>query len=198
MLSELPLVRHDLDANHYILLGELPLPIQQQLPDFETLWAMHPEAYYTITVMGRRIKTPRWQQAFGFDYAYSGSKQEAWPVGPGLQPLLDWCQTHIHPETNGLLLNWYDGSLGHYIGAHRDPDLVQGSPIITLSQGEERIFRFRRYREKGTGYRDFVVRHGTLLLIPWDTNQAWTHEVPRFKRYQKRRLSITLRAHLPQ
>lgn len=192
------LTKHALDDQDYILMGTLPASIYEQFPSFEVLWDLHPVDYYRITIMGKEIPTPRWQQAYGFDYAYSGARQQARPINDALRPIYTWSQTHLHPDINGLLLNWYDGKKGHYIGAHRDPDLVKGSPIVTLSLGEERLFRFRQYGQKGNGYQDFLVKDGTLLLIPWATNQRWTHEVPRFKRYQERRLSITLRAHLPQ
>jgi len=94
------------------------------------------------------------------------------------------------------LLNWYDGQQGHYIGAHRDDtrDLHKDSPIVTISLGQERIFRMRRIGQKG--FKDFTVRNGEVLVIPWDTNLKWTHEVPSFKKYIGKRISITLRAYL--
>ena len=79
------------------------------------------------------------------------------------------------------------------IGAHRDSTvgMIEGAPIVTLSLGEERIFRMRPW--KGQGYEDFVVGDGDLLVIPFDTNQAFTHEVPKFKRYGGKRISVTAR-----
>ncbi len=70
--------------------------------------------------------------------------------------------------------------------------MVSGSPIVTLSLGEERVFRMRPYR--GQGKIDVVVSHGAVVVIPFAANQLWTHEVPNFKRYQNRRISLTLRA----
>jgi alkylated DNA repair dioxygenase AlkB len=65
---------------------------------------------------------------------------------------------------------------------------------VTISLGEERIFRLRRYRVKGGGSVDLRVRHGTILVMPLDANRAWTHEVPGYARQRGRRISITLRA----
>lgn len=157
---------------------------------------MHPEEFHTVKMYGKEVFTPRWQQAYGKNYSYSGSKNNALPI-PGLFKIfLEWSQENIDPRLNGLLLNWYDGQKDHYIGPHRDDtrDLVNDSPIVTISLGQERVFRMRKYGEKG--FKDITMRNGSVLIIPWDTNLKWTHEVPSFKKYDSKRISITLRAFL--
>jgi alkylated DNA repair dioxygenase AlkB len=91
-------------------------------------------------------------------------------------------------------LNWYDASQCHYLGRHRDSikNLCVGAPIVTLSFGEARVFRLRPWR--AAGKRDFQANHGTIFVMPFRTNLAWTHEVPHFKRYTGRRISVTARA----
>ena len=69
-------------------------------------------------------------------------------------------------------------------------------PIVTVSFGEERVFRLRPYR--GRGYTDVQARDGDVFLMPYGTNLAWTHELPRFKRYRGRRISVTVRAFGPE
>ncbi|MBI2477141.1 MAG: hypothetical protein HYV60_00320 [Planctomycetia bacterium] len=70
---------------------------------------------------------------------------------------------------------------------------------MTISVGEQRIFRLTR-EEKRNGKklvvdsRDFVAEPGSVIILPWETNLAWKHSVPRFARYRGRRNSITLRA----
>jgi len=184
-----------LDAQHAIYLTK---PIKEFNWDYEKLmglWDTHPEEYHKIQMRGKEVLTPRWQQSYGKNYRYSGSKNNALPITEDLQLFLDWSRRHIDERLNGLLLNWYDGQKGHYIGAHRDDtrDLQPESPIVTISLGQERIFRMRRFRE--TGYQDFVMRHGTVITIPWETNKHWTHEVPKFKKYNDKRISVTLRAY---
>jgi alkylated DNA repair dioxygenase AlkB len=108
-------------------------------------------------------------------------------------PLLQWTQTQIDARLNGVLINWYDGSLGHKIGPHHDSttNRVPGTPIVTISFGEARIFRL----SQGTARRqDFVAESGDVYIMPWDTNLAWKHAVPHYKRYQGRRISVTMRA----
>ena len=127
-------------------------------------------------------------------YVFSGTVNEALPIPDLFAPLLNWCRESIDSRLNGLLLNWYDGRFGHYIGRHRDSlcHIEAGAPIVTISLGEERTFRLRRYR--GKGYIDLAVADGSVIIMPYDTNIAWTHEVPHFKRYRGRRVSVTARA----
>jgi alkylated DNA repair dioxygenase AlkB len=116
-------------------------------------------------------------------------------VPEALAPFLDWARRAITPTLNGLLVNWYDGRLRHYIGKHRDEsgELIEGSPIVTISIGEERVFRIRRLGWKGS-FIDFRVANGAVIVIPYETNLAWVHEVPHHARYRSRRISVTLRA----
>jgi alkylated DNA repair dioxygenase AlkB len=87
-----------------------------------------------------------------------------------------------------------DGNLGHYISPHHDSTkgLVVGSPIVTISLGEERTFRPTR---PGTGgRRDFPATHGTVFVTPRNTNRAWKHQIVKSARRRGRRISVTLRA----
>jgi alkylated DNA repair dioxygenase AlkB len=108
---------------------------------------------------------------------------------------------NLHPadkhliQMHGLLLNWYDGP-GHYIGPHHDStrDMVPGTPIITISFGETRVFRLTRGKGDKKEDRDFPAEHGAVFVMPFDTNLAWKHSVPKSARYRDRRISVTLRA----
>ena len=164
--------------------------------NFETLWKEHPLEFHEVVIHGKKVKTPRWQQAYGKNYDYTGSRNNALPIGRIDANYLDWCQSHVDEKLNGLLLNWYEGEKKHYIGKHRDSTkgLVKDSPIVTISHGEERVFRLRPY--KGEGYKDVVVNDGDVLVIPWSTNKKYTHEVPHFKKFTKRRISVTARAYV--
>lgn len=183
-----------LDDEHAVFVGRLPEQLLPLQPVFEALWNLHPADYHEIMMHGRLVKTPRWQQAYGKDYHYTQRTNQAMPVPEKLRPFLDWAQEAIDPRLNGLLLNWYEGQLGHYIGKHRDSttNMVEGAPIVTISLGEERLFRLRKYR--GAEVRDIRADAGAVFIMPYATNLAWTHEVPHFKRYTGRRVSVTLRA----
>jgi alkylated DNA repair dioxygenase AlkB len=182
-----------LDETNNFFHGQLPAPILANV-HFDSLWALHPEQFHEIMMHGKLVKTPRWQQAYGRDYHYTRRVNVALPIPSLLQPFVNWTMAAIDDRLNGVLLNWYEGSLGHYIGRHRDSmtNMVDGAPIVTISLGLERIFRLRPW--KGKGSRDFPAVHGTVFIMPYETNQHWTHEVPHRTRDQGRRISITLRA----
>lgn len=184
-----------LDDGHLFFVGRLPDSIIPSETEFEPLWAMHPEEYHEIKMHGRLVKTPRWQQAYGRDYYYTGRTNAALPVTDNLAPFLAWACQAIDPRLNGILLNWYEATRGHYIGKHRDSikNMIEGAPIVTISLGDERVFRLRPWRRDG-GMLDFAAVNGAVFIMPFATNLAWTHEVPHNAKSAGRRISVTLRA----
>ena len=151
-------------------------------------------ALQEFMIHGRRVKQPRWQQAYGRDYHFSGTNNEALALPECLLEVQEWVREEIDVRVNGLLLNWYDGTKGHYIGKHRDSikDLVPDAPIVTLSFGETRTFRLRPW--KGSGFVDVPAENGAVVVLPYDTNLAWTHEIPKTTKAVGRRVSVTLRS----
>ena len=148
----------------------LPPDLLWSPAQFEEAWALHPEVKPTIHLHGRLVMIPRWQQAYGEPYHFSGQISRALPMPALLQPLLDWTKSAIDPALNALLLNWYDGP-GHYIGPHRDStvSMIRGCPIVTVSFGETRSFRLTH----GTGAEkrslDFPAPGGTVFVLPYAT-----------------------------
>jgi alkylated DNA repair dioxygenase AlkB len=186
--------RHDLDEVCPLFSGSLPTGLLPGDEQFERLWLMHPDGYNVIPMVGRPTPIPRYQQAFERAYRFSGRTHEPLPAPPSLRIYLEWAKGTVDRRLNGILVNWYEGKLGHYIGAHRDSaaGLTTGVPIVTISLGEERAFRMRPWRRKG--FRDFPAVHGGVFVLPCGTNRAWTHEVPHAARHTGRRISVTLRA----
>jgi hypothetical protein len=45
--------------------------------------------------------------------------------------------------------------------------IVPGSPIVTISFGQERIFRLRPYKARGC--QDFIARNVTVFVMPQET-----------------------------
>ena len=181
-----------LDEQHRVHLTRLPSAVDL---DFRALWAIHPDRFHRVSIMGRETPVPRWSRAYGADYHYSGRTDRAEPVPPLLAGTLAWARETIEPRLNGLLLNWYDGEQRHYIGKHRDStkSMVAGTPIVTISLGASRPFRLRPWRVAGADFIDVEVGDRSVLVIPWETNLSWTHEVPH-RAEGGRRISITLRA----
>lgn len=175
-------------CNGSFLIGSI-----DELQDFETIWSLHPSHFNKIDMFEKEVFLPRWQQAYGRDYFFSRQTSKALPVSKELEPYLQWAK-RFNPAYNGLLLNWYDSDLKHYIGKHTDSTsgLVKGSHIITLSLEADRAFRIREKGKKG--FEDIVASNGTVIVIPWKTNLTHTHEVPYLVKYPGKRISITIRA----
>ena len=186
--------QHSLDETYSIFSGQISSELLPSEDRFEELWNLRPAEHHEIHIHGRKVKTPRWQQAFGADYHFSGQNYEAVATPSIIQPFHEWVRETIFPELNGILVNWYDGRFDHYIGKHRDSvtRMVDGAPIVTISLGEERRFRMRPWKQ--SGFLDFPATNGSVFIIPYDTNLAWTHEVPPSKKLNGRRISVTLRA----
>lgn len=171
--------------------GRLPAELLWDAAQFGEVWDMHPAERNTIHMPGGPVQIPRWQQAYAADYHFSGQTSAALPVPPVLEPLRDWARAAIFAPLNGLLLNWYDGP-DHYIGPHHDSthSMVRGAPVVTVSFGEARKFRL----QMGTKKHDFLATAGTVFVLPFDTNEAWKHSVPKSVKYRGRRISVTMRA----
>ena len=159
---------------------------------------MHPTEKHVIHMPGGPVRTPRWQQAYGLDYHYTGQVNRAQPVPEVLVPLREWARRVIDPRLNAFLLNWYEGP-GHYIGPHHDKpdDMISGTPIVTISFGETRTFRMMQGKGDARRTLDFDAENGTVFVIPFETNLVWKHAVPKSARYNGRRISVTLRAFDP-
>lgn len=185
---------HDLGDGLTFLTGKLPAELVWDADAFERAWALHPEEKPSIHMHGKRVQIPRWQQAYGADYHFSGQTSRALPVPEQLEPLLRWARETVHPALNALLLNWYEGP-GHYIGPHHDSVkfMAEGAPIVTLSFGEARKFRMTKGKPPAMEVRDFVAQNGAAFVLPRDTNAVWKHSVPKSTRYSGRRISVTVR-----
>src|SRR3990167_3581490 len=83
------------EGDSWILRGELPLELRMNKKTFQELWDMHPEEYEDIIMMGRHVKTPRWQKSYGQSYYYTGLMHDAAAIEhPYLQQLQKWVNEH--------------------------------------------------------------------------------------------------------
>lgn len=187
---------HSLADGLQIWEGKLPGTLVWSEELFSQVWSLHPEQHHTVKIYGKPKLTPRWQQAYGANYRYTGSVNNALPIPKILAPLLLWSQRAFDQRLNGLLINWYQGP-DHHIGPHRDKttDLVEGTPIVTVSFGEQRTFRLEPAIRDDRPAVEFTTGQGTVLILPWETNRAWKHSVlSEPKRFRGRRISVTVRA----
>jgi len=175
-------------------LGVIP---PQLIPAFETIMAAIPAKRALVDVYGKTHESPRYTQAYGRSYTYSGHDHAALPIPTWLQVIIDWATAVAGCRYNSALVNWYlDGN--HYIAAHSDDEreLVPGGSIFTCSFGEVRKFRLRP-KDKSADPVDFEMPHGSYLIMLPPTQTYCTHEIVKVAGEKGRtlgtRVSITLR-----
>lgn len=167
--------------------------------NFDELWRIHPEEYGQVSYMGKVVRTPRWQQTYLKDYFFSGCLHRALPLPQQLKPFFEWANT-IVPNTmrfNQVLVNWYANGK-HYIGPHSDDEreLVNYSPVLSVSLGQERIFRIRDKATKEIVV-DIPMQSDTYVMMCGNIQKKYLHEVPKVSGKKgdemDRRINITFR-----
>jgi len=176
-------------------IGHIPSGLRWDASLFERIWMLHPPDRHLIRIHGKLVETPRWQQAYGHDYRYTGNINRALTIPAPLVPLLKWAREALDNRLNGILVNWYEGPKD-YIGPHHDSvhALVRGAPIVTVSFGKARTFRLSRGKGFDRQFQDFTADDGSVFIMPFDTNLDWKHEVRKSTRYRGQRISVTFRA----
>ncbi len=218
-----PIKAHSLtpDGRSWLLHGPSWWPAAPD--ELRDLWNAQPTEPTMGQIFGRTVEFPRRSRSYGYDYTYTGQTQRADPLGalPSLASSVLRELSSCVPELGGhnaALLNWYDASLGHYMGAHREDEkeLVRIAPIVSLSWSTPG--HFRRFRmlprhkdggaaelseclpalggdEKGVAH----LRNGCLLVMGGCAQHTHKHELmkPRKTKLGEgdgRRINLTLRA----
>lgn len=183
-----------LDDGSPFYCGCLPEELLWDDHTFEEVWRLHPTTKPRIRMINKEVEIPRWQQAYGADYHFSGQTSRALPAprcccrsGTGRgRPLI--------PGSTGSCSTGMRGR--PTTSAHHDSTrgMAAGAPIVTVSFGETRVFRLSRGSGAVRRVRDFPAPAGTVFILPQDTNEVWKHAVPKSGRHRGRRISVTLRA----
>lgn len=145
----------------------------------------------------------------GREYSYSGS----WRVAEEFpQCVLDakaqveaTLRAHLiswgriagrEPSFNYCLANKYENGT-QSVGKHADdePDIVRRSPIATLSLGATRTFVLQ---PKGDLEQSFKLPlcAGSVLLMAGATQENFVHSIPKDKKVQEARISLTFRINI--
>ena len=143
-----------------------------------------------IRMYGRDTITKRRSAQYGMDYDYNPTAKKSQEWTPLMLSIRERMESIAGPLDGGLVQVYPTGEVG--IGWHED----KGNPeiIASLSLGAERDLAF------GVGpvskcvevYR-MRLAHGSLLLIPSNTNLAVKHRVPPTKLVKESRVNVTLR-----
>ena len=167
--------------------GFYDLPEANELLRAFLVLEMTPEV---IRMYGADTVTKRRTEQYGTDYVYNPTAKKAKEWTPLMLGIRERMERVAGPLDGGLIQLYPDGSAG--IGWHRD----KGKPevIASLSLGAEREFAFgvgpvRTCEEIWRMH----LAHGSLLLIPAETNAALKHRLPPAGRITDPRVNVTLR-----
>lgn len=178
-------------VNYYgkIIPNELANTIFHAL--LENLDWKHDEA----TVYCKHYVTKRkvaWYGEKPFEYSYSGTTKKALPFTPGLLKLKQLVELKTGDSFNSCLCNLYHNG-EETMGWHSDAekDLKKHGAIASLSFGAERKFAFKHKQTKEK--LEFLLEHGSLLVMKGDTQDYWLHRLPPTKKIKEARVNLTFR-----
>ena len=185
-----------MNNNCWLEKGKIPIKLTKE--QYKNLWNSHPVERNEIFIFNKYHKVPRWQQAYGQNYKFSGNTAIALPITKILKPYIDWANMNEKKQSrigglNGILVNWYqDGD--HYIGWHSDDEsqLDQTAPIYTISLGATRTFKIREKKNK-KNVTNYELENNDFLIMGGDFQKHYQHHLPKRKKCKHSRISITIR-----
>jgi len=94
----------NLDDENIIYSSKVINEFNLSLDEFMKIWNQHPSNFHKIKMYGKEIPTPRWQQSYGKNYSYTGSKNNALPIPENFKVFLEWSQKNIDSRLNGITI----------------------------------------------------------------------------------------------
>jgi alkylated DNA repair dioxygenase AlkB len=150
-----------------------------------------------IKIFGKTHLQPRllaWYGDAEAHYSYSGIRHEPLIWTPSLALLKEQLESCFAVSFNSVLANKYRNGQDS-MGWHSDDEKELGArPIIaSLSLGAARRFLFRPRKGFEGVKREFLLAHGSLLLMRGNTQQNWQHSVPKTAKLTGERINLTFR-----
>ncbi len=184
----------DSSKKSWIIQSSLDNDLKLEGKQFELLWDSHPIKKGIVKIFGKEIETPRWQQSYGISYSFSGTTNNALPITPLIQKFINWANSHDQSEGefNMALVNWYLNG-DDYIGHHSDDEkqLIPNSPIYCFSFGADRDFILKNKVTKENI--KLKLTDNSLIIMGGTCQKTHTHSIPKRKKINNKRISITLR-----
>lgn len=206
------LVELGTSGQSWALAFKLPMAVRPDEEDQEALYQLRPAELGEIKIMGKLIKTPRYQQAYGRPYTFSGVAHPALSIPPVLQRFVDFANRACEPmlmrdyagrQFNMILANWYtDGN--HYIGWHSDDEKElylnqRGETLVfSISFGQQRRFLLKEKQKKGEKTKVKAVTlelsDSSCIVMGGRCQREFKHSVPKEpSKAMGKRLNLTLR-----
>lgn len=147
-----------------------------------------------ITLYGRTIPLPRLTAWFGDDaYQYSGILHIPLPWTDALLQVKANVEQLTSTSFNSVLLNYYRNGRDS-VAWHSDdePELGNNPVIASVSFGAERRFCMR-HRYDSVQRVNYLLTHGSVLLMGGATQHDWQHQVPKTTQSVMPRINLTFR-----
>lgn len=125
----------------------------------------------------------------GITYRYSGTQNPSLPWTEALLQIKARVEA-VRGQYNYCLLNRYRSGADS-VGWHADNEPGMSPVIGSVSLGAARTFRIRHNTTHAR--RDFVVQHGTLIIMAGTMQQFWKHDVPKTTEIVGERINLTFR-----
>lgn len=150
-----------------------------------------------VIVFGKKCKQNRNVGFFSEEsigYKYSNNLMKSQPLGDKMSELLATVNNTVDSNFNGILVNEYKHGKD-YIGDHSDDEtgLTQAG-VVSISYGEERIFRIKEKKTKKTVHDELTTHYGILQMCG-NFQKLYTHGIPIQKKIKNPRISFTFRRH---
>ncbi len=167
-----------------------------------------------IMMFGKKVLEPRltaWYGDSGKTYVYSGKKHDPLAWNEPLTFIKNQIETppqYFEPKNeenqvkmadfftqkyNSVLCNFYrNGSDSMGWHADNERELGQNPVIASVNFGESRRFLIRKKEDKSQKL-EFLLTHGSLLIMSGAMQHHWQHAVPKEPRKQKPRINLTFR-----
>ena len=150
-----------------------------------------------ITLFGRAVAQPRLQVWMGdpdASYRYSNTLFAPEPWDPAVKALAERLAGDCGSAFNSVLCNLYRHGQ-HGMGWHADdePELGREPVIASVSLGADRRFVMRPRNRKDRTRHEWLLGHGTLLVMRGRTQQYWLHGIPKTRKPAGPRVNLTFR-----
>jgi len=153
--------------------------------EIEFLYNECPNTKHKIKIFDKMVDIPRYQQAYGRDYPYSGTVSKSKPMPTVIKKLVKEINK-IYPKVNFnmCLVNWYLTG-NDYIDFHADDENLfeENVPIvgITFCEGLPRKLRFKEKKTKKT-VKDVPLYNGSLYSMEGKFQKEFLHGIPKQKK----------------
>jgi alkylated DNA repair dioxygenase AlkB len=165
---------------------------------FEKLMQEIPFEQRQVKVFGKIYDEPRLTSVHGDDnvldktYIYSKSIRELKPMTPSLIEIKKQIEHYTSHTFDFVLLNLYRNG-NDKVGWHSDDEpMMNCSNIVSISLGEERIFKFRNKNTKDLVWKNKLA-NGSMVWMKPNCQELYEHEVPKETKVNKPRINLTFR-----